>query len=187
MANQPVCRVPSVLGVSELSTVELDHASADVAIFVLRHRRAVKRPRFNLAALDVHWIKPTQADEVGERIESLGPDAERELRMLRMFYAVGREFMKGAASLRDIAQIFERRECDGIHPKRLASTLTSISRECAYAKKSFGERFDLEGEADLFVSQGERCPVTGLSPLGRRAWCMTRDCLIRHRMISSDT
>lgn len=184
MTHLSTCTVPSVVGVSDLSVVDLDSVTAGVVVFALRRRPSFRLPRFNLESLDVRWIKQYQDIAQEESIEFLGPRAEREIRMLRMFHEVGQEFLKGASSLRDIAETFEKRECAGLHPMELASTLTSISRECKYAKQSFGRRFNLDGEAELFVSQGERYPITGLTPLGHRAWYMTRHFLIRLKVIS---
>ncbi|MBX9653856.1 hypothetical protein K2Y11_09605 [bacterium] len=187
MAHQPVCLVPSVLGVSEMSTAVLENASPDVMVFTLRRRGPFSVRRFNLEALDVQWVKPPQPIDDDVRIETLGPSPERELRMLRMFHEVGREFLAGATSLREIARVLEDRDLRGDHPDSLPYTLASVSRECRYARESFGKRFQLEGDVDLFVSQGHGFAISGLSELGVVAWEMTRDFLVRQQIISADT
>ncbi|MBX9653774.1 hypothetical protein K2Y11_09180 [bacterium] len=101
-----------------------------------------------------------------------------------MFHEVGRAFQDGARSLREIAKLLETRDIEGTHPGSVPSTLASISRECAYAKKSFGKRFQLQGDAPLFVSRGRGYSISGMSDLGMRAWRMTREFLICQNIIT---
>jgi len=179
MAHEPICSVSSSSGVSGL---DLTHCNTPHEVFILvfhSHYPSPPSPSPTQAT-----VPSISAPPIVERLDSLGPVPNRELRMLRMFHEVGQAFQQGADSLREVAKLLETRDLEKTRPDSVPCTLASISRECAYAKKSFGKRFQLPGDAPLFVSRGRGYSISGMSDLGMRAWNMTREFLIRQNIIT---
>ena len=112
-----------------------------------------------------------------QKINYLGPDPEPNLRMLRLFFEVGKEFRAGACSLNDVGTGLENRFLNGCYPMRLAYATSSVRRLYEEVPVYFGNHFRLPGPAQLFYC-GKANAVYGLTPLGEVAWTLTREFLL---------
>lgn len=118
-----------------------------------------------------------------DELRFLGPKPEQSIRALRLYFEIGREFSRGAGSLRAVAERLDARSLRRELPGGLPSTLSSVQRATRDAKLIFGRHFHGAGEADLFICQGKGLSASGLSDLGTRAWKLTGAFLITHGII----
>jgi hypothetical protein len=116
-------------------------------------------------------------------MEFLVPAWEQHVDSYRVFYQVGKEFERGATSLRAVSKALEARERAGTLPCGIPLSTASLSRECAKVRLLIAARLDLGYEAPLCMKNGVGREMSGLTDLGWRAWDWIRHSLIRHRLL----
>lgn len=96
----------------------------------------------------------------------LGAHPEQVVRLLRVFYFIGLEFIHGATSMNDVAKQFELRN------ENLPQSKSGISKACGEIQ----EFFDLHDHCTepLFRQGKIGLPISGLTDRGSSAWGRTR-------------
>lgn len=90
--------------------------------------------------------------------------------LFRLFVEIGRCYEDGCRSCRQISQRLCALDEAGNLDAGLSPSLSSVSRSCNFAEELFGECWNLEGRACLFVREGEGKSFSGLTEWGRVAW-----------------
>lgn len=118
------------------------------------------------------------------KIIYLGREAETTIRTLRIFFEIGREYLAGATSQRDVATNLEKRLLAAPHAEGFPCAASSVRRTCQNAAIFFAPYFGISnGRAPLFQT-GKGKAIIGLSEQGKVAWSMTREFLIGYGIIT---
>jgi len=104
--------------------------------------------------------------------------ATADLRTLRLFYEIGKEWDAGAPSLRGIARKFVERDLCGTHAVGLAATLSSVQRACKEVRRMVAKQTQGRNDLCLFTTYGIGHSFTGLTPFGRAVWLSVREYLL---------
>jgi len=127
-------------------------------------------------------VRSGEIDELGadKPIEELGANRLKVLKDFCIFYEAGKEYRDGATSMRNVAERFAKRE-QGQCPVDVPLGLNSVAGAFESVAEWFGkEYFKLGGPASLFiVVGGKNGTIKGLSELGKRAWRLVREYLVR--------
>ena len=113
-------------------------------------------------------------DEGCDDIRPVGPNWDAIRRALRLFYFVGKAYMKGANSLTDACKMLEELSYAKRLPHSIPLSEGHVSRILTIARKYFQEVWDMR---ELFHRRVVGASYSHLTEEGVRAWELTRDYL----------